>query len=161
VLLVRRLKQLGHDKLAEWLSGTVFHQLGNDFNRTLLMDPLKHLAQTNETEDTVQETSTPTEVQDDDDDDEWMLLDTVCRILIMSFGSLIILIPAYFAWKYLRRKMKQRRKQVTKRSVEQLESARISDVERNGEHRVETFKLLSNTSSESEDDEIQFAQSRV
>jgi hypothetical protein len=146
VLLVRRMKQLGHDKLAEWLSGTVFRQLGDDLNRTLFMDPFKELAQTNETESTVQETSIPTEVKDEDHDG-WLLMDTVCRVLIMFFVFLIILIPAHFVWKYFRRKRNNREKEVQKRSVAQLGSARISDAERNGQHSGEMFELVHNPSS--------------
>lgn len=50
VALTHRLKQLGHENLADWLSRTVFHQLGQDLNRTLLMDPFKEPAQTDKTE---------------------------------------------------------------------------------------------------------------
>jgi hypothetical protein len=50
VALTHRLKQLGHENLADWLSRTVFHRLGQDLNRTLLMDPFKELAQTDKTE---------------------------------------------------------------------------------------------------------------
>lgn len=46
VALTHRLKQLGHENLANWLSRTVFHQLGQDLNRTLLMNPFKELVQT-------------------------------------------------------------------------------------------------------------------
>jgi hypothetical protein len=51
VVLTHRLKQLGHKDLADWLSRTVFHQLGQDLNRTVLMNPFKELVQATETEE--------------------------------------------------------------------------------------------------------------
>jgi len=50
VALTHRLKQLRHKSLADWLSWTVFHQLGQNLNRTLLMDTFKEVAQTDKTE---------------------------------------------------------------------------------------------------------------
>jgi hypothetical protein len=155
VILVRRLKQLGHDKLAEWLSGTVFHQLGEELNKNLFLDPFKELAQTNETQGTVQETSAPTK-DDDDDEDEWLPIDTVCCVLIAFFVSLIIAIPGHFAWKYIRKKMKNRNRKFKKRLLSKLGSAKTSDAESNPEHSGEMLELLRNTTSDTDEDDIHF-----
>jgi hypothetical protein len=160
VLLVRRLKQLGHDELAEWLSATVFRQLGDDVNRTLLMNPFKELAQTNEMEATVQNISTQTVINGEDEDD-WPLMDTVCRILIMFFGSLVLLIPAYFAWKYLRRRSKKRKNKIKKQTVTQLGGMRFYNAKNNSEQRVEIFELPHNTPPMSESDETQSSESGI
>jgi hypothetical protein len=111
VTLVHRLKQLGHDSLAVWLSGTVFHQLEQDLNRTLLMNPFKQLAEDNETQDTAQETSPPTQWEhasdddDDDDDDNWLPVDNVLLIILIFLVILTLAIPAPFVWRRHRRRI--------------------------------------------------------
>jgi hypothetical protein len=126
------------------------------------MGPFKELAQTNETEHTVQETLTPMMVKhEDEDEDKWLWMDTIYRVLIMFFVSLSILIPAHFVWKYFRKRMTKTKKEIKKRSVAQLGSVRISDVERNGEHSGQTFKLQRKLPSDSDDDDTQSSETGV
>jgi len=106
VVLAHRLKQLGHDNLADWLSRTVFHQLGLDLNRTLLMDPFKDVAQEDGTEESVEEILTP---MGEEDEDEWLPIDTMLCIILVIFVFVIISFVAEVAWLYFK---KQRRETI-------------------------------------------------
>jgi flagellar biosynthesis/type III secretory pathway M-ring protein FliF/YscJ len=138
VTLVHRLKQLGHDELAVWLSGTVFRQLEQDLNRTLLMNPFKELGQDNAT-DTEQGTATPTEEEQKEEEDHWQPIDTVLLIVLLFLVFLIVFIPAPFVWRYFRKRKKRKKR-------------KVYDEEGNGEDNSEA--LLS-SDSQSEEDEIE------
>jgi hypothetical protein len=164
VILVQRLKQLGHDNLAEWLSGTVFRQLEEHLNTNLSEDPFKELAQTNETEGTLQDTSAQisNEDTDEEEEEEWLPIDTIFCVLIAVSVSLIIAIPGNFAWKYLRRKMKKKKRKVEKRLLSQLGSAKKSYAETDGEDDGEMLELLHNTApSDKDNNDIHFVETSM
>jgi hypothetical protein len=144
VTLVRRLKQLGHDELAVWLSGTVFRQLRGDLNRTLLMNPFKDLAQ-DKARDTDLEPSTQEEEEIGDEGDRWKPIDTILLIILLFLIFLIIFIPAPFVWKYFRKKKKRKKR-------------RRYDEEGDGEDSDNDFEQLLSPGSQSEEDEIELSE---
>ncbi|XP_069685076.1 uncharacterized protein [Periplaneta americana] len=146
LLLARRLDQLGHEKLAEWLSKTVFHQLGRDLNRTLLSDPFKKIIPTNDTEESTKETLTT--IEGEEASDEWLPLDTILCAVIVSFLSIILYMLARVAWVRLFKKKRTKTKKQTKEKQNWNQS----------EWNQEKEALIKNTNiSEHTDDETELS----
>ncbi|KAJ9588519.1 hypothetical protein L9F63_018101 [Diploptera punctata] len=107
VVLAHRLTQIGREDLAHWLSTTVFHQLSQDLNKSMLSDPFKELAATNDTNQRQDDMST---TEEEDGEDEWLPTDTILCSFSIIISAAVMVLMATIVWLFCKKKMKKRTK---------------------------------------------------
>ncbi|KAJ3655503.1 hypothetical protein Zmor_014631 [Zophobas morio] len=129
-VLEHRLRQMGKYELADWLGRTVFHQLGEDLQKSLHAG-LGELA--NETTTTPRNISVPTlsPTIEYEDPREWLPFDTICLAVLGGLVVLTISVCVYVTCVSCCRRLKKPKKRVLGKSeyYEMVEDASNSESE--------------------------------